>query len=184
MYDIKNTQKRLLLEANLTLTKAVNIARSIEATEKQSTHLKEKGSPSTGQLLKVQTPQLKDRHDKQDASIRYRALGHQARDCHHINVEVFKCGKTGHPVNSRLPTNANTDQAKSNPKSRVSKWVEESSESEPTDQAMSKTTKPFTVELMVESTKLMFEIDTGTAVTLISDDTYNKQFSSKYSNPQ
>jgi len=40
---------------NLTLTEAVDIVRSAEVAEKQSIQLKEKGSTSTGQVLKIYT---------------------------------------------------------------------------------------------------------------------------------
>ena len=77
----ENTQKWLLLEVNLTLTEAVDIVRSAEVAEKQSIQLKEKGSTSTGQVLKIYTlAQPKDWCDKQGVCICCGALGHQARD--------------------------------------------------------------------------------------------------------
>ena len=108
-----NTQKRLLLESNLSLTKAVDIARSVEAAEKQSTQLKEKGSANASQVLKVQTPKTKELCDKQGACIRCGTHGHQTRDCHHKNAKCFKCGKTGHLAKvckSRLPNKPSTSQ--------------------------------------------------------------------------
>ena len=42
-----------------------------------------------------------------------------------------------------------------------------------------KATRPFTVELCVEGTTLMFEVDTGAAVTLVSEETYKRHFPSK-----
>ena len=44
-------------------------------------------------------------------------------------------------------------------------------------QVHDKRTKPFAVDLCIQGTKLTFEVDTGAAVTIISEETYRGHFS-------
>ena len=46
-------------------------------------------------------------------------------------------------------------------------------------QIHSKPSRPFTVDRCIQGTALTFEVDTGAAVTLISEETYWKHFLSK-----
>ena len=46
-------------------------------------------------------------------------------------------------------------------------------------QIHSKPSRPFTVDMCIQGTTLTFEVDTGAAVTLISEETYHKHFLSK-----
>ena len=97
----ENTQKRLLSEADLSLSRAIDIARSIEATEMQTSQFK--GTSSTPVLKITQTVRSARVLDtrpgipaKQGKCTRCGGANHKAKDCRHRNSECFKCHKTGH----------------------------------------------------------------------------------------
>ena len=174
----ENTQKRLLSEADLSLSRAIDIARSIEATEMQTSQFK--GTSSTPVLKITQTVRSARVPDtrpgipaKQGKCTRCGRANHKAKDCRHRNSECFKCHKTGH-LSSACRSKKTAHQAK---------WIEDTEPEEYSDstifQLSGKSPNPFTVELCVQEKPLMFEIDTGASVTLISEETYNEHYQDK-----
>jgi len=91
----KNTQKRLLSEANLTLTKATEIARSVEAAETQATQLKGTSSAPVMNVKSSKTNQGRN-PEKHGICTRCGGRNHQAKDCRYKDVMCHKCNKQGH----------------------------------------------------------------------------------------
>ena len=96
----ENTQKRLLSEADLSLSRAIDIARSIEATEVQTSQLK--ATSSTPVLKITQTVRSRRAPDTRPdiPASEVHSLWGSAKDCYHRSSECFKCHKTGY-VNRR-----------------------------------------------------------------------------------
>ena len=93
----ENTQKRLLSESDLSLTKAIELARRIEAAEMQLTQLKATGSAPVMNVKATQRRnQACDTSDKHGACTRCGGRNHQAKDCHYKDVRCRKCHKQGH----------------------------------------------------------------------------------------
>ena len=89
----ESTQKRLLSESNLSLTKAIEMARRIEAAVTQSTQLKATGSAP---VMNVKLTQKRNQTDKQGMCTRCGGKSHHVKDCSHKDVRCYKCHKQGH----------------------------------------------------------------------------------------
>ena len=83
----ESIQKRLLAEAELTLTRAIEIVLGMEATEKTTKSLKE-GETSIQQVSISQIPRA--------PCSRCGKTSHDPRDCLFQNAQCYKCGKFGH----------------------------------------------------------------------------------------
>lgn len=195
----KTVQQRLLVEKNLTLEKAVEISRSAEAAERNATeiqrghvdattsgnqegttnhlkfHRKKNGQQGPkGQKWKDPKATAKKKpgpQDKASACIRCGFRDHKSPDCPHINTKCYKCEKVGHLASCCL---SKTDK----PKKQSTKQVNVlESVGEPSEyylhalQAKS-TVKPITVTFMVNGLPIEMELDSGSPVSLISEDTY------------
>ena len=175
----ENTQKRLLSESDLSLTKAIEMARRIEAAETQSTQLKATGSAPVMNVKPTQKRnQARDTSDKHGTCTRCGGRNHQAKDCHYKDVRCHKCHKQGHFAKmcrskTSIPPGKHFKQTN---------MVEETPDSDSDNailQVYSRPSKPFTVNLCTDGIVIRFEVDTGAAVTLISEETYRQNFPSK-----
>ena len=176
----ENTQKRLLSESNVTLAKAIEIARGIEAAESQSSQLKATNSAPVMNVKFTKRNQDRDTAEKHGTCTRCGGRNHQSKDCHYKDVRCHKCNKQGH-----LAKMCRTKKMSTTPPSRrvqQTNWVEETPNSNSDNsifQLHGKSSKPFTVDLCIDGITLNFEVDTGAAVTLISEETYRKHFPRK-----
>ena len=106
----KNTQKRLLSEANLTLKKAIEVACNVEAAEGQTNQLK---GASDAPVMTVDHSKRGDRRssdtpaDKRGKCTRCGGGNHKAKDYHHKNAKCYKCYMTGHLSSVCRSTTAN-----------------------------------------------------------------------------
>ena len=169
----ENIQKRLLIEANLTLTRAVEIAQGMEAAHQNTQFMKGK---TEGAISKVTHEQRSagngDKPDPHKKKKCYRCgrQGHAAADCQFKDSKCHKCGKIGHIVKvcrikgvnltecikMDLPPSAHIDDVIFRVDNRAS--------------------QPYQVVLKVNNQPVVMEIDTGAAVTVMSSKSFKSLF--------
>ena len=161
----ENIQKRLLVEADLTLARAVELAQGMEAAHQNTQLLKGK---TEGAISKVTHEQrLTSNSDKPEQSKKKKCYrcgkhGHAAADCTFKDSKCHECGKKGHIakvchtkgvnltecVETDLLPGAHTDDVifrVGNPSSQ-----------------------PYQVVIKVNDKPVIMEIDTGAAVSIMS----------------
>ena len=120
----KNTQKRLLSEANFSLQKAIEVACNIEAAEAQTSQSKgENNAPvmavehmKRGNGTWPETPP-----DECGKCTRCGGGNHKVKDCRHKSAKCYKCHKTGHLSSVCRSTTANLSKRNS----QHVRWVDE-----------------------------------------------------------
>jgi len=194
LYGIQNDRmkKRLLQQENLTLQKAYDLALAQEMTENDMTVL---SAPET--VNKVQSssstsrPKFNksNRNDKQ--CFRCGDASHLAPKCKHIKTECNFCHVQGHLAKvcfKKKRQESGRYQPQNTPNTRASRttstphtaaYIEESSETEDYTYNVSEiSTKipPIITTLTVDDKLVEFQVDTGSANTLISASTYLSTF--------
>ena len=173
-------QKCLLAERELTLDKAISLAQSVEIAEKGAKDLRtlteittelHKVSGGAGVRSENKAGQAKDKKN----SVYYRCGGkHLATKCRFAAEECHSCGKQGHIA--KVCTSKNSNGKKSEPglSKPVHQVAEDSSEAEYTLFPMQcSNCKPLQTTMVVEGHNITMEVDTGAAVSLVSEDTVN-----------
>jgi len=179
----ENMQKQLLSEANLTLSKVVKIACSIKVAEAQTTQLQSTNSVpvvKVTQTSKMPRRPLPETPGKFERCTRCGGSNYKAKECCHRNSKCYKCHKTGHLSSMcRIANKTNPNR----PDSNYAKWIDETLPTNDFDSTIFKLSgnlsNPFTVELIIEGNPLVFKVDTGAAVTLISEQTYKEHCHNK-----
>ena len=186
----ESIQKRLLAEAELTLTRAIEIALGMEAAEKSTKSLKE-GETSIQQVSMSQIPRA--------PCSRCGKTSHDPRDCRFQNAQCYKCGKFGHIASvSRSQGQQKTRQSRNQPRpidqrntggqTYRTRYVEAAreevdSQQDPEDLPLhmvgGSAMPPIKVPLLVDNVLLEMELDTGAAITIISETKYKEQFTGK-----
>ena len=183
----KAAQHRLLAEADLNLTKAMNLAQSMERAQKdiQSPRGSNVTLPREGTYSVVPKKQC------------YRCLGtgHAPTDCHFKSAKCNKCHKTGH-IAKACQTRESTHKQIKQPlkslsqKSQTTKApmniFEESPlfQSEPADIVHVDTASPhipksYKVLTTINNIPVTMELDTGAGVTIVSEKTWAEKLNSK-----
>ena len=164
-------QKRLLTEEDLTLTKAVDLAQSMETAERTTKAFK---GPEPS-IRKIKSPQGGKRLQP---CYRCGKTNHTSADCRFKEAECRNCGKTGHiaPVCRSKPKQRPKTEVK--PKKQGTNLVqEETTESDSDSEKFylykfkEAKSSPIQVSLKVEGIPLTMELDTGAAVSIISEAT-------------
>ena len=164
-------QKRLLTETDLTLKRAVELAQGMEAADRNAKSLK--GSEAV--VAKV----TKDPGGRRSTTA-CRHCGknnHEARDCRFRDAKCHQCGKTGHiaPVcwskNQQAKGEPQTKGRRSRRQTAKNAWVAEGESEEEFNLLVlgEKSSRPIRVDICVNGTSLPMEVDTGAAVSLISE---------------
>ena len=167
----ESIQKRLLTEDNLTFAKAYDLAQGMEAADKNSKSLQ----GGDGIVQKIIRPSQKPK-DKggREACYRCGKQNHTAKECRFLDAKCHNCGKKGH-----IATVCRSKPAKSNA-NRRNPWTKyvDSKDSDAEDHQLltigEKSTRPITIELLINNKPLTMEVDTGAAVSLISEATMKK----------
>ena len=160
----------------MSLTKAIEIAQSLEAAERNSLQLK---GGATGEVLRI-TPQRPKKAEKKGVCGRCGNKGHKSSECRYKEAKCHKCHKAGHLAKACRSKNTSADQ-----QGGYTKWIESSDTDEqkrddlPLYTISDKINKPFLVELQVRGNVITFEVDTGAAVTIMSEDNFRYHFPSE-----
>lgn len=180
-------QKKLLAEDGLTVARALGIAQSIEAADKNSRELK--GSENVTLQDSLNFAGAK----KTNVKACYRCgRRHDAKTCKFREAECHKCGKTGHiapvcrsnPARSSPPsTKRQWHHKKNSSKSGGARWlVVGDAQSQSSDDLGTYMVKcatpqpPILIFMKINGKKVKFELDTGATVTVMGEDTFRNLF--------
>ena len=170
----EQTQRRLLSEKDLTLAKAVEIAQAMEAADRQSKEMK--GTFSS--VLRVDAPC-------------YRCgEAHDARVCKFREAKCHKCHKMGHiakvckskkPAAKRIPPSGRQSKRKEDPRvqlleSEIPPIPDRGQEDLPLFAIGESASRTIRVEIVVNQIPLVMEVDTGAAISLLSEATFKSKF--------
>ena len=182
-------QRRLLVEASLTLEKAFELAQGMEsaAADAKQFHAKETGVAS-GHVQKVNTPQRKP---NQSICHKYLGRNHSSENCRYKAFRCNKCRKIGHIARacksescstptSRGQSNHATRRRRPHQTHRVDGAEESQTESDPEfNDVVSRVhavgvsvPKSYKVNLEMNGIQLTMELDTGAGVSLVSEKTW------------
>ena len=174
----KGIQKRLMAEPKLTYAKALELAQGLEAASKNMQELgtsKEQPTGASGGTSTIHTVV------SQVAQECYRCgrAGHNATTCRHKETVCHQCGKRGHLKRAcrGKPKAAASGQRRRAPKS-VHK-VEESEEKNELPLFHVKTSdksQALCVTVTIEQRETSMEVDTGAALSLVSETTYKESW--------
>ena len=168
-------QRRLLSEADLTLEQALTLAQGLEAADRNVKSLK--GTETDNKWLTKTSPKPNLGQavpSQKSACFRCGHTNHTPADCCFKEAECHNCGKRGHvPVcrgskqfTSQKPPKGNRH---SKYKGAQAKWVEEATafKDELPTYTFPSDSEPIHVEVFINDTPLVMEIDTGAAVSLL-----------------
>ena len=179
-----NNERLLLAESKLTFKKALEIATSQETASKNVQTLRglhgvhsRTGTPSLIEpvhMLKsckqsVTPPEQKSK----DSAICHRRWrgGHKASQCKFLKVKCHSCGKIGH---LKHVCKSGDTQGSVNTVEDPSDTVQQQYGLYNVEDATTPRVNPYVVTLTVEGKQLIFEIDTGTSFSLVSEATYHE----------
>jgi len=183
-------QKKLLVEAELTFTRAIEIAQGMESAARKAKEL-QSHSPAEaqghgqgqGQAVHVLRRQQSDRRSCHRCGRR----NHTPDKCPFKDKQCLKCGNTGHikvMCRTRNPRKGGGATKPPNQQGRTRKVqvVQEDSaeDSDPLNtivelnQVEGKSNSPYTVTVSLDSKPQCLEIDTGACVTIMSENTFNE----------
>ena len=170
-------QKKLLTEADLSLAKAIDLSVGMEAADRNAKSLKETETA----VNRVSTNLATNRK----SCYRCRRKSHDQKDCKFRDADCYNCGKRGHIAPAfrspkKLPTRKN-NPTKPHSQPADQEYVT-ADEPESTDEEClplftvgGGTTPPIKVPLIINDASITMELDTGAAITIISEK-YFKEF--------
>lgn len=181
----ENIQKRLLAESDLKLQKAMDLALGMEAADRNAKSLK--NPEGTVQKLNV-------RHTAPSAPC-YRCgrTNHAAKDCRFRDAECNFCKKKGHIASACRARPLQKFTGKGQPerkpthrraKPQSTRWVEtggKESETSDTEElklfhVADRRSRTYQADFIVDKKPLRMEIDTGAAVSIISENLQKELF--------
>ena len=178
-------QKRLLSEADLTLVNAMKLALGMEAADRNTRSFK--GTETA--IKKLHSRQNRVR-GKTQACYRCGKSGHVAPECRFKDAECHACGKKGHiaPVCRSKPqpkshSPINKHQKKPQGTHLVQREKEDSTDSDTEEdfrlfKFKEPASAPIQIPVKVEDKSMTMELDTGAAVSIISETTRKEMFPS------
>ena len=170
----ESTRKRLLTEKNLTFTTALEIAQSLETASKDAQQLKGEAS---GAVHSVTSPK-----PMKEACYRCGQTNHKASECRFKEATCHNCGKKGHiKVVCRSKKQPQRGKRQFQRRQETTKWVDTHDSGEDTGDTDvevysvgNHSSHPILVEVQVDGQELTMEIDTGAAVSIISEQELKK----------
>uniref|UniRef100_A0AAQ4RGR7 ribonuclease H n=1 Tax=Gasterosteus aculeatus aculeatus TaxID=481459 RepID=A0AAQ4RGR7_GASAC len=178
-------QKRLLTEANLTLQKALEVSLSMEMANKDAQQL------STLTLVHEVSTNVRSKTVGGKPCYRCGRTGHHPEECWCKDLDCRSCGKKGHIErvckNKEGPSSKNTEQRKSDFKKYKNKVHKlERTEEEQSDTpsegeeslhvlSLSDDGQGYWVTPLLDGKAVRMQVDTGAAVSLVSEVVYRKK---------
>ena len=174
-------QRRLLAEAKLTLARALEIAQGMEAAERNAQSLK--GSEVAVHKMNTSREPATQRPPTRAPCYRCGRATHDPKDCRHRESVCHFCNKKGHiaPVcrskqqqgAGRKPDRRSGFNRSPRSRPQQTKYVsakEETSDTELPIYAIGESSsRPLRTDVLVNGKRLTMEIDTGAAVSIISE---------------
>ena len=176
----ESIQRRLLSQSDLTLAQAVEIAKGMEAATRDTQELQ-------GQAPSIKAVQSSGATKKSSGTVpekqchRCGKKNHLPHQCHFKDVVCHKCSKRGHIAKVCRAAKPKRDAATGGKRRKKTQWVQadDTSDSEtelPVLKVSSKISHPIRVELKIHGKVLYMEVDTGAAVSIISEQTKTRLF--------
>ena len=168
-------QRRLLAEDKLTLAWVLEIAQGMEEADKYSKALKATEVAEVHKMDNIPP--------KRSPCYRCGRSNHDQSQCYFKDADCRECGKKGHIsracyLKSRSPSGKMPQRPATH---HHMKWM--AAEDPPSDikenrllSIGSQSSHPITVDMVINSTTLSMEVDTGAAVSVISEDTSKALF--------
>ena len=184
-------QKRLLSEAKLKYSKALEIAVAMETAIHDASELQSEFHPEQPRVDKIsdksQTTPVLPPPPNPTANACYRCGGdsHTTHNCRFKDQTCYHCGKVGHIARvCRLKLQGKPKQTPKTPPQNVQVHTVEYSESDDYEDLLSlkihNVSNPgrnvIWVDLKVDGKPLKMELDTGSAVSIITHELYMKKF--------
>lgn len=175
-------QRRLLSEAELTFKKAMELALGMETAAKNMKEI-QSGSEARGtEVHKIHTTAGSMAPPGLEVCYRSGRSGHKAMHCRFKDKKCHNCGKIGH-----LARVCRSKPKKPAPTARPQKsvkLVQEPAEEELEEYSLFNCTsprraEPLEVDLQVEGQPTTMEVDTGAALSIVSEATYRRLWPQK-----
>ena len=169
-------RKRLLTEPKLTFAKAIEIAQSVETASKDA----QQSSEQTGlRINSVPAPT----HARPNPCYRCGQTNHRASNCKFKEAICHLCGNKGHLKKvcrtGKQPQKGQKQQQRHPPGTKRTTWIDVEQE-ENMDNSFDiftigkNSASPIQVELYINEKPLTMEVDTGAAVTIVSEQQFKR----------
>ena len=177
----ENIQRRLLAEADLTLTRAFELAQGMEAAERNTKSLK-----STETAIHQVDTKRNPSAVSPSSCFRCGRSNHVAKDCRFRDAVCHTCNKKGHiapACRSKQQGAKHKSKKRFRPNPQQNRYVAVDDDQKREDDAdlpiysiREPTSNPFRTNVFVNGKLLSMEIDTGAAVSIISEESKNRLF--------
>lgn len=168
-------QRRLLSEDTLTFARALEVAHSMETADRDTQQLR-KTEDSATTVHKVNAKTVYN----QRQCYRCKGKNHNAQECYFKNSKCHNCGVIGHIKRAckvKMKSHPNSKYAEQQNKHKVTAYMHaEEPELEMFSMLSDTEKQSFRVNFTVNQQDLLMEIDTGAAVSIISQQEYRRSF--------
>ena len=173
------TQRRLLAESQLTFGKAFELAQAAELAEKSVKDLQGQAQNDSAQAFKLE---LAKRKRSQSAVCSHCGGKHQSTKCRLRDAECYSCGKPGHIAKVCRSSRVSRQRSRSpirKPQPEEVTATEGSNKQEVYTlfHFRDKLVEPLNITVIANGIRLPMQIDTGAAVSVISEITYYRLWS-------
>ena len=180
-------QRRLLAESTLSFKKAFELAQGLESAAQNVKQLQSTGSrqevpgaTGTTHMQGVHKVSHPDQRKPDSGANCYRCgkPGHSAAKCRFKDAKCHYCGKTGH-IKAVCRMKQKTAAGKKPQSVRVVQQEEEANEYPLFHMESAGRSKPLTVTIAIEDCPVVMEVDTGAALSIVSEATFKELWPDK-----